>query len=95
MGPTAIFADEPTGALDSTSSCEVLVLLREAARDLGQTVVMVTHDPVAAAYADKVLVLADGRIVGQLDDPSAEAVAERMTHLSDKSASRLAASGGA
>jgi putative ABC transport system ATP-binding protein len=81
--PAAIFADEPTGALDSRSARQVLGLLGDAVRQLGQTVVMVTHDPVAAAHADAVLFLADGRIVGQLERPTADAVAERMTHLSD------------
>jgi putative ABC transport system ATP-binding protein len=82
-GPAAIFADEPTGALDSRSARQVLELLGDAVRQLGQTVVMVTHDPVAAAHADAVLFLADGRIVGQLERPTAEVVAERMAHLSD------------
>jgi len=95
MNPTAIFADEPTGALDSRSAAEVLALLQEAVRDFGQTVVMVTHDPIAAAHADSVLFLADGRIVGRLANPTAEAVAERMTHLADEAgAPRLAVAGG-
>ena len=81
--PAAIFADEPTGALDSTSARAVLDLLRETVRGYGQTMVMVTHDPVAAAHADSVLFLADGRIVGHMPDPTAEAVAERLTHLGD------------
>jgi putative ABC transport system ATP-binding protein len=92
--PTAIFADEPTGALDSTSAADVLALLQEAVRGFGQTVVMVTHDPIAAAHADSVLFLADGRIVGRLESPTAEAVAERMTHLGDGAARRLVAAGG-
>jgi putative ABC transport system ATP-binding protein len=79
--PEVLFADEPTGALDLRTSREVLGLFRELVDTLGQTVVMVTHDPVAASYADSVLFLADGRIVGQLDRPTAEAVAERMTAL--------------
>jgi putative ABC transport system ATP-binding protein len=91
--PTAIFADEPTGALDSKSAGDVLALLQEAVRAFGQTVVMVTHDPVAAAHADSVLFLSDGQIVGRLANPSVEAVAERMTHLSD-GVPRLAAVGG-
>jgi putative ABC transport system ATP-binding protein len=95
MNPTAIFADEPTGALDSRSAADVLALLQEAVRDFGQTVVMVTHDPIAAAHADSVLFLADGRIVGTLDDPTADAVAERMTHLTDADGDpRLAMAGG-
>ena len=81
--PSVIFADEPTGALDSRSARNVLTLLAEAVHEFGQTVVMVTHDPVAAAYADSVVFLADGRIAGSLDRPTAEAVAERMTHLGD------------
>ena len=92
--PSAIFADEPTGALDSASARDVLGLLKEAVRLYDQTVVMVTHDPVAAAHADSVLFLADGRIVGRLKDPSAEDVAERMTHLADDAAERRVAIGG-
>ena len=81
--PSVIFADEPTGALDLRSARGVLGLLRDAVRRHGRTVVMVTHDPVAAAYADAVLFLADGRLAGQLTAPTAEAVAERLTHLGD------------
>jgi putative ABC transport system ATP-binding protein len=92
--PTAMFADEPTGALDSRSARDVLALLREAVRGFEQTVLMVTHDPVAAAHADSVLFLADGRIVGRLARPTAEAVAERMTHLGDMGAPRHVATGG-
>ncbi|GAA0728463.1 ABC transporter ATP-binding protein [Dactylosporangium roseum] len=76
--PEIIFADEPTGNLDSRSGAEVLRFLRSAVRDLGQTVVMVTHDPAAAATTDRVVFLADGRIVDELRDPSAEAVLDRM-----------------
>jgi putative ABC transport system ATP-binding protein len=79
--PAVIFADEPTGALDTRTALEVLRLLREAVRQASQTVVMVTHDPVAASYADRVVFLADGNLVGELADPTADAVAERMTHL--------------
>ena len=79
--PEVLFADEPTGALDLRTSREVLGLFRGLVDSLGQTVVMVTHDPVAASYADSVLFLADGRIVDQLDRPTAEAVAARMTAL--------------
>jgi putative ABC transport system ATP-binding protein len=79
--PAVIFGDEPTGSLDTYTAREVLTLLREAVRESGQTVVMVSHDPVAAAYADRVLFLADGRIAGSLDRPTADQVAERMTHL--------------
>lgn len=81
--PKVVFGDEPTGALDSRSAREVLGLLAEAVRLHGQTVVMVTHDPVAASYADSVVFLADGRIVGDLAAPTPDAVAERMTHLGD------------
>jgi putative ABC transport system ATP-binding protein len=84
--PAVVFADEPTGALDTRSAREVLALLREAVHRLGQTVVMVTHDPVAAAHADSVLFLADGRFVGRLDRPTADSVAERMAHLGDVAA---------
>ncbi|WP_245765398.1 ABC transporter ATP-binding protein [Nonomuraea jiangxiensis] len=81
-GPSVVFADEPTGALDTTSSRGVLSLLRDLVTRQGQTVIMVTHDPMAAAYADRVLFLADGRIVGELrDEISAEAVASRMAGL--------------
>jgi putative ABC transport system ATP-binding protein len=76
--PEIIFADEPTGNLDSRSGAEVLSFLRSAVREMGQTVVMVTHDPVAAAYSDLVLFLADGRLVDQMSDPTAEKVLERM-----------------
>jgi len=79
--PEVIFADEPTGNLDSRSGAEVLEFLRRSVRELVQTVVMVTHDPTAAAYADRVVFLADGRIVGELADPTAELVLERMKHL--------------
>jgi putative ABC transport system ATP-binding protein len=79
--PAVIFGDEPTGSLDTYTAREVLTLLREAVRQSGQTIVMVTHDPVAAAHADRVLFLADGRIAGSLNRPTADEVAERMTHL--------------
>ena len=76
--PDVVFADEPTGNLDSRSGAEVLRLLRESVDRFAQTVVMVTHDPTAAAWADQALFLADGRIVDRLDDPTAERVLERM-----------------
>jgi putative ABC transport system ATP-binding protein len=79
--PTVLFADEPTGALDTVTAREVLDLLRRAVDGLGQTIVMVTPDPVAAAHADEVLFLADGRIAGRLAAPTAAGVAERMTAL--------------
>ncbi|MFF3817980.1 ABC transporter ATP-binding protein [Streptomyces bluensis] len=81
--PRVIFADEPTGALDTRSAREVLGLLRDAVRAHGRTVVMVTHDPVAASYADSVVFLADGRLVGELAAPTVDAVAERLAHLGD------------
>ncbi|MEV7726783.1 ABC transporter ATP-binding protein [Streptomyces sp. NPDC087917] len=76
--PEIIFGDEPTGNLDSRSGAEVLGFLRNSVRELGQTVVMVTHDPVAASYADRVIFLADGRIVDEMVDPSADGVLDRM-----------------
>ncbi|WP_344637590.1 ABC transporter ATP-binding protein [Kitasatospora cystarginea] len=76
--PEIIFADEPTGNLDSRAGGEVLGFLRGSVDDLGQTIVMVTHDPVAASYADRVLFLADGRIVDELLDPTADSVLDRM-----------------
>ncbi len=79
--PDVVFADEPTGALDSKASTELLRFLRSAVDDLGQTVVMVTHDPGAAAYADRVVFLFDGAIVEQLSDPSRERVLEIMGRL--------------
>ncbi|MFJ4898114.1 ABC transporter ATP-binding protein [Streptomyces sp. NPDC088727] len=79
--PEVVFADEPTGALDTTSARKVLELLRGLVADIGQTVVMVTHDPVAASYADAVLVLTDGRITEVLHGASAGAIAERMARL--------------
>jgi putative ABC transport system ATP-binding protein len=80
-GPRVLFADEPTGALDTGTSREVLRLLRTLVAEQGQTIIMVTHDPVAAAGADRVVFLADGRIAGTLDHPAAEAVAAGMTRL--------------
>jgi putative ABC transport system ATP-binding protein len=79
--PEVIFADEPTGNLDSRSGAEVLGFLRNSVRDFGQTIVMVTHDPNAASYADRVIFLADGRIVDEMRDPSAEAVLDRIKRL--------------
>ncbi|MER5560594.1 ABC transporter ATP-binding protein [Streptomyces sp. NPDC048491] len=76
--PEIIFGDEPTGNLDSRSGAEVLGFLRNSVRELGQTVVMVTHDPVAASYADRVVFLADGRIVDEMLRPSADGVLDRM-----------------
>ena len=79
--PRVIFADEPTGALDSRTGHQILGLLRGASTELGQTVVMVTHDPIAAAQADRVLFLADGRLAGHLEGPTAEAIARSLTDL--------------
>ncbi|MBM7785250.1 ABC transporter ATP-binding protein [Tenggerimyces flavus] len=81
--PNAVFADEPTGALDTRTARQILQLLREVVDRLGQTVLMVTHDPVAASYADSVVFLADGRIAGEERAPSAELIAERLTHLGE------------
>ncbi|MGH3472720.1 MAG: ABC transporter ATP-binding protein [Nocardioidaceae bacterium] len=80
--PEIVFADEPTGNLDSSASAEVLAFLRQSVDDLHQTVVMVTHDPIAAAYTDRVVFLADGRVVDELRDPTAERVLEEMKRLS-------------
>ncbi len=88
--PAVVLADEPTGALDSTSAREVLALLRHSVDELGQTVVMVTHDPVAAAYADSVVFLVDGRVAGRMSQPTADAVAGQMAHLDDLVASGVA-----
>ncbi|MGW7079637.1 ABC transporter ATP-binding protein [Streptomyces sp. NPDC054866] len=82
--PDIIFGDEPTGNLDSRSGAEVLGFLRNSVRELGQTVVMVTHDPVAAAYADRVIFLADGRIVDEMLSPTAEGVLDRMKDFDAK-----------
>ncbi|WP_394814943.1 ABC transporter ATP-binding protein [Streptomyces millisiae] len=76
--PEIIFGDEPTGNLDSRAGAEVLGFLRRSVDDLGQTIVMVTHDPVAAGYADRVLYLADGRVVDDMAEPTAELVLDRM-----------------
>src|SRR6266567_3537669 len=81
--PDIVFADEPTGNLDSRASAEVLDLLRRSVREFGQTVVMVTHDPVAASYAERVIFLADGRIVGTLDGPTPDSVLDRMKKLGE------------
>ena len=81
--PEVVFADEPTGALDTRNGRAVLELLRSLVDDDGRTVVMVTHDPKAAAYADTVIFLADGRVAGALDGPSADDVADQLAHLGD------------
>lgn len=74
--PALVFADEPTGALDSVSSAEVLSFLKSSVKELGQTIIMVTHDPVAASYADRAIVFADGNIVADVDDPTAAQMSE-------------------
>ena len=79
--PALVFADEPTGNLDSRAGAEILGFLRRAVSDLGQTIVMVTHDPVAASYADAVVFLADGHVVGHLDAPSPQTVLDRLKAL--------------
>ncbi len=76
--PEIIFGDEPTGNLDSRSGAEILAFMRQAVRELGQTIVMVTHDPVAASYADRVLFLADGQIVDEMSAPTPDRVLDRM-----------------
>jgi putative ABC transport system ATP-binding protein len=81
--PAVVLADEPTGALDSATAHEVLALIRDSVTALGQTVVMVTHDPVAASYADTVVFLVDGRVAGRMDRPTADAVAGQMAHLDE------------
>jgi putative ABC transport system ATP-binding protein len=79
--PSIVFADEPTGNLDSRAGAEVLTLLRRSVDEFGQTVVMVTHDPVAAAYTDRVVFLADGAVVDELRGPTREGVLERMARM--------------
>ena len=81
--PELIFADEPTGNLDSNASAEVLEFLRRAVSQHGQSIVMVTHDPLAAAYADRVVFMADGKLVAELRSPTADAVLEQMKRLGD------------
>jgi putative ABC transport system ATP-binding protein len=81
--PEIVFADEPTGNLDSHASAEILAFLRQAARELGQTVVMVTHDPVAASYASRVVFLNDGRIVDELAEPTPERVLDHLKQLGE------------
>jgi putative ABC transport system ATP-binding protein len=81
--PDVVFADEPTGALDTRNGRVVLGLLRDLVDIDGRTVVMVTHDPTAAVYADRVILIADGRVAGTIDNPTADEVAERLAHLGD------------
>jgi putative ABC transport system ATP-binding protein len=81
--PAIVFADEPTGNLDSHAGAEILAFMRQAARELGQTIVMVTHDPVAASYASRVVFLNDGRIVDEMTAPTAERVLDRMKQFGE------------
>jgi putative ABC transport system ATP-binding protein len=81
--PQVIFADEPTGNLDSKASGEILGFMRQAVDELGQTIVMVTHDPIAAGYADRVVFLGDGQIVDEMQSPTAEAVIDRVKQLGE------------
>jgi putative ABC transport system ATP-binding protein len=84
--PEVIFCDEPTGALDTSTAAQVLTLLRQAVDNDGQTVVMVTHDPVAASYADRVVFLADGRIADDMTAPDVDAIADRLVRLGGRRA---------
>src|SRR4051794_22678007 len=81
--PEIIFADEPTGNLDSRAGAEVLGFMRRAVDDMGGTIVMVTHDPIAASYADRIVFLADGRIVDEMEHPTPEKVLERMKRFGE------------
>jgi putative ABC transport system ATP-binding protein len=79
--PAVIFADEPTGNLDTRTSASLLSFLRDAVNQLGQTIVMVTHDPIAASYAGRVVFMADGHVVDELGQPTAETVIDKMRTL--------------
>jgi putative ABC transport system ATP-binding protein len=79
--PQIIFADEPTGNLDSTTGAEILQFMRRAVTEFGQTIVMVTHDPVAAAYADRAVFVADGKLDGELIDPDVDSIFDRMKQI--------------
>ncbi len=81
--PEIVFGDEPTGNLDSKTSAEILDFMRRAVQELGQTIVMVTHDPVTASYSDRVLFLADGEIVKQMENPTADSVLDTIKNLGD------------
>jgi putative ABC transport system ATP-binding protein len=81
--PEIIFADEPTGNLDSRAGAEVLTFMRRAVDEMHQTIVMVTHDPIAASYADRIVFLADGRIVDEMSEPTAERILERMKRFGE------------
>ena len=89
--PTIVFADEPTGNLDSHASADVLGFLRDSVDRFGQTIVMVTHDPVAASYADRAIFLADGKVVGDIENPTRESVLASMAHLDAAEASAMQA----
>ncbi|MGL5911869.1 MAG: ATP-binding cassette domain-containing protein, partial [Phycicoccus sp.] len=82
--PTVVFADEPTGALDSNSGHQVLTFLRRSVTELSQTIVMVTHDAVAASFADRVVFLADGRLVDELTSPTAPVVLDTIKRLEER-----------
>jgi putative ABC transport system ATP-binding protein len=88
--PSIVFADEPTGNLDSRSGAEVLTLLRRSVDEFGQTIVMVTHDPVAAAFTDRVVFLADGKVVDEIREPDRETVLDRMTRMDARQLDSLA-----
>jgi putative ABC transport system ATP-binding protein len=81
--PSVIFADEPTGNLDSKTGHEVLSFMRRAVTELGQTIVMVTHDAVAASYADRIVFLKDGKIAGEMTEPNPEKVLDYLKHLGE------------
>jgi putative ABC transport system ATP-binding protein len=81
--PAIIFGDEPTGNLDSRASAEVLTFMRRAVDDMGQTIVMVTHDPIAASYSERIVFLADGRIVDEMTSPTTDLVLERLKRLGE------------
>jgi putative ABC transport system ATP-binding protein len=81
--PQIIFADEPTGNLDSHAGADVLSFMRRAVDEMGQTIVMVTHDPVAASYADRVVFLADGRVVDEMQEPTADRVLDRIKRFGE------------
>ena len=85
MRPDVIFADEPTGALDVRTGREILLLLRECVDQYSQTIVMVTHDPVAASFADSVVFIVDGRVSGELTAPTPEQVADVLSRLGERS----------
>ena len=81
--PDIVFADEPTGNLDSKAGAEILGFMRQAVDSLGQTIVMVTHDPLAASYSDRVVFLADGKIVGEITSPTSDAIIDEMKRLGE------------